>query len=308
VTTPPFIVSTDHTGQSLARYLRGALGNASWNQTKGFIETGKVFVNDRVETDPGRRLCKDDRVALKMAAPDAKRKSRPRVEIVYEDNHLIVINKPAGVSSVPYELKETDTAMDLIRDAWRLKKTRRSTAPLYVVHRIDRATSGLLVYGLTRIATRGLSKQFREHTTARCYLLVAHGAVRDRVIESHLVSDRGDGLRGSSRFARQGKFAKTHVRAKERLRGATVCEVRLETGRTHQIRIHLAEAGHPLVGEKVYSRDFEKAGRDLLPSPRLLLHAQTLGFEHPMTGERLSFTAPVPDDMLRVIDSLRQTR
>jgi 23S rRNA pseudouridine1911/1915/1917 synthase len=173
------------------------------------------------------------------------------------------------------------------------------------VHRIDRATSGLLMFAKSKRAELGLAAQLRAHTMERTYLCVAHGAVASRRIESYLVADRGDALRGSTTHAGQGKRAVTHVLAREALRGATLCEVRLETGKTHQIRIHLAEAGHPLVGEQVYIRDFENAGRRAIAAPRLMLHAATLGFEHPVTGERIALASPPPPDFTVVVDRLR---
>ena len=130
-------------------------------------------------------------------------------------------------------------------------------------------------------------------------------------IESALVADRGDGLRGSARRPGEGKRAVTHVTAKQLLAGgrATLCEVRLETGKTHQIRIHLAERGHPLVGERVYIRDFERrAGGTPLPSPRLLLHAATLGFAHPITGARLAFSSEPPPDFTAAAAALAGRR
>jgi 23S rRNA pseudouridine1911/1915/1917 synthase len=135
----------------------------------------------------------------------------------------------------------------------------------------------------------------------RSYVCVAHGQVRSQRIESFLVRDRGDGLRGSTTRREQGKRAVTHVEARRELHHATLCDVRLETGKTHQIRIHLSEAGHPLVGEPVYIRDF--AG-PVLTSPRLMLHAATLGFEHPVTGAQIALSSPLPADFTGVLDRL----
>jgi len=120
-------------------------------------------------------------------------------------------------------------------------------------------------------------------------------------IESMLVADRGDGLRGSTTHAGQGKRAVTHVSVERALRGATLCAVRLETGKTHQIRIHLAESGHPLVGETVYIRDYTGP---VISSARLMLHAATLGFVHPVTGEQVSLRSPLPPDFTAVVDRL----
>jgi 23S rRNA pseudouridine1911/1915/1917 synthase len=209
---------------------------------------------------------------------------------------------------VPYEKKETGTAMDLVRDHWRHARMKSPTdVALFVVHRIDKETSGLIAFAKSKLAERVLAARFRTHEVERTYLCVAHGRLTDRRIESRLVADRGDGLRGSTRHPGQGKRAVTHVRALEPVgAAATLCEVRLETGKTHQIRIHLAETGHPLVGEKVYVRDFLARGGESLPSPRLLLHAATLGFPHPVTGRPLRFESPLPDDFAAALARLRR--
>jgi 23S rRNA pseudouridine1911/1915/1917 synthase len=217
--------------------------------------------------------------------------------LVYEDRHLVVADKPAGMSSVPYERGERKTLMDSIRDEWRRRGVGKASRALYVVHRLDRATSGLLVFARTRAAERGLQTQFRRHEVERVYVCIAHGVVKDGIIRSRLREDRGDGLRGSALPGDprdEGKLAVTHVRAMEQLPGATVCEARLETGRTHQIRIHLAERDHPLVGETVYIRDFVARGGRLIEAPRLFLHAATLAFLHPVAGQRLAFESPLP--------------
>src|SRR5205823_6034130 len=219
---------------------------------------------------------------------------------VFDDAHVVVIDKPSGVSSVPYEDRELGTAMDLIRGAWRRQGKPATTVALHVVHRIDRATSGLLMFAKSKRAELGIAAQLRAHTCERMYLCVAHGDVGHARIESFLVPDRGDGLRGSG-DARRGKRAVTHVRPRERLRGATLCEVTLETGKTHQIRIHLAERGHPLVGETVYVRDYRGT---IITSARLMLHAATLGFEHPITGERIAMAAATPPDFDAVVARL----
>jgi 23S rRNA pseudouridine1911/1915/1917 synthase len=294
-----FTVEDAEAGQALAGFLRGRHPDKPWREVKRWIATGKVFVDGAVVEDEGARVRAGQTVEVRMTAP---RRVERSVRIVYEDAQLVVIDKPAGVSSVPYaarggrsgaEPPEGRTAIDLVRDAWRRLGRPATAQALFVVHRIDKETSGLLAYAKTKTAERGLGGQFRAHTVERLYVCVAHGEVRAARIESLLVPDRGDGLRGSTRRPGQGKRAVTHVEPVEALRGATLCHVRLETGKTHQIRVHLAEAGHPLVGEKVYIRDFKG---DVIPSARLLLHAATLGFRHPTTEAPLSFEAPLPED------------
>jgi 23S rRNA pseudouridine1911/1915/1917 synthase len=178
----------------------------------------------------------------------------------------------------------------------------RREAPLGIVHRIDKETSGLVVFARTLAAKRDLKQQFRIHTVRRRYRALAHGQVPERSISSRLVQDRGDGLRGSTNNPKLGRVATTHVRPLEALQGATFIECQLETGRTHQIRIHLAEAGSPLLGERVYSKNFP---HPLLSAPRLMLHAQELGFVHPVTGKHLDFEEPLPEDVLLVLKRLR---
>jgi len=310
-------VEAGDAGVTIAALLKARLG-VPWSKARALVERGKVLVDGRPESDVAARVRPGQVVRVDEAAPtplvavgttgtDAR---DPRDRIAFEDAHVVVVDKPAGISSVPYEKRETGTAMDLVRDAWRRSGKRATDVPLHVVHRIDKETSGLLCFAKSKAAERGLEALFRAHDVDRLYLCVAHGQVRDRRIESMLVTDRGDGLRGSSRDGKTGKRAVTHVRAVESLGdgAATLCEVRLETGKTHQIRIHLAEDGHPLVGEKVYIRDYTRRGGEPLPSPRLLLHAATLGFVHPVTGAKVSLEAPLPPDFEAALAKLRRRR
>jgi 23S rRNA pseudouridine1911/1915/1917 synthase len=292
--------TVDQPGLTVAAFIK-ARAEIAWSVAKRNVTTGKVFVDGAVVTEVDHRLAVGQQVELRMAAPRPRDPDREGV-LVYDDAHVVVIDKPAGINSVPYEERETGTAMDLIRGAWRRMGKPATTVPLHVVHRIDRATSGLLAFAKSKRAELGLAAQLRAHTMERMYICVAHGAVTPGRIESQLVADRGDGIRGSTSDPNRGKRAITHVTVREALRHATLCEVRLETGKTHQIRIHLAESGHPLVGEPVYIRDYRGS---ILTSPRLMLHAATLGFEHPVTGERVSLSAPLPPDFTAVVDRLR---
>jgi 23S rRNA pseudouridine1911/1915/1917 synthase len=280
-------VEPGQAGQALAAFLRGALGG-SWSQARALIETGKVFIDGRRAVEAGTRVAAGQRVEVKMRAP-RPRDAAVEVRIVWEDLHAVVIDKPSGISTVPYEAREVGTAMDRLREAWRRQGKAASKVALHIVHRIDRDTSGLVVFAKSKRAEIALAAQFRAHTIERRYRCVAEGAVDFRRVESRLVRDRGDGLRGSTRVPRQGKSSITHVEVLERRARGTVCAVRLETGRTHQIRIHFAEMGHPLIGETVYIRDYLNAGHEPIASHRLMLHAEVLGFAHPVSGEALRF-------------------
>jgi 23S rRNA pseudouridine1911/1915/1917 synthase len=286
-------------GLTLAAFVKARTGVA-WSVAKRQIATGKVFVDGACATAIELRLATGQAVELRTGARRPHDPLREGV-LVYDDAHVVVIDKPSGVNSVPYEDRETGTAMDLIRGAWRRSGKPATTIALHIVHRIDRATSGLLMFAKTKPAELGLAAQLRAHAMQRTYVCVAHGAVSSRRIESSLVADRGDGLRGSTTRPDQGKRAVTHVTALRALHHATLCEVQLETGRTHQIRIHMSEAGHPLVGEPVYIRDFTGS---ILTSSRLMLHAATLGFEHPVTGARIELSSPPPPEFVAVVERL----
>jgi 23S rRNA pseudouridine1911/1915/1917 synthase len=307
-------------GTTLAAALRRRLAGESWSDVRALCTTGKVSLDGEREFDPAARVAAGQRIELRPNAP--KPHTLPAgFRIAFEDAHLVVIEKPSGITSVPYERKDAGTALDLIRASWKRAGKRATATPLYTVHRIDKDTSGLLVFAKTRLAERALHEVFQRHTAARAYLAVAEGDVTAARIESQLVADRGDGIRGSTRHAGQGQLAITYV---ESLRhytrkstgpagraggiAATLCRVRLETGRTHQIRIHLSECGHPLVGETVYIRDLLRAGRQPLPAPRLMLHAGLLGFPHPVTGEPIELRAEPPADFVAVLESLGGTR
>jgi 23S rRNA pseudouridine1911/1915/1917 synthase len=288
-----------------------ALLSVPWSEARRLIETGKIRVAGELRTDPSRSVRGGEQLSLHLRAP------RPRIArvqaleedlVVYADPSLVVVRKPAGVSSVPYGDEspgEEELTLDaLVREVLARRDRIRGRAPLGVVQRLDKATSGLLVFARTFAAKKHLAQQLRLHTMRRRYLAIAHGSVQGGTARSYLVADRGDRLRGSaSGGRREGQLAVTHIEVIERLREATLIGCRLETGRTHQIRIHLAEAGHPLVGESVYVRDFRGTP---IPAPRLMLHAAELGFEHPEGGRPLLFTAPPPADFEQTLARLRE--
>jgi len=287
----------------LDRALRELFPGLSWARARWLIESGKVSVAERLVIDPATVVDGGVSLRIRTASPRPATRSRlPASLIVHVDADVVVVQKPAGVSTVPYEDGERGTLDQLVRALLNRDRRRRSTGEIGVVHRLDRDTTGLIVFARNLAAKRHLQQQFRVHDGERRYLALAHGRVASRTLRSRLVADRGDGLRGTTDHPRLGRLAITHVRAIETLALATLVECRLETGRTHQIRIHLAEAGHPLVGERVYAR-----GRTLpdLGAPRIQLHAASLGFTHPRTGERLHFATPLPDDMTTLLARLR---
>ena len=262
--------------------------------------------------DPLFRVRDPSLVTMHMNAPKPRAPVLPEGAIVHVDAHVVIVDKPSGVSTVPFDEGETGTLDERVRE-WLSEGGRKARGggrpPLGVVHRLDKETSGLLVFTRTWLAKQSLTQQFREHTVLRRYLAIAMGDVGSQTIRSEILPNRGDGLRGSRprdrRASGQGQRAITHVTALESLRGgATLVECKLETGRTHQIRIHLSEAGHPLVGEQVYIRDY---GGDELRAPRMMLHAAELGFVHPATEEDVQWTRDPPLDFQTTLERLRRS-
>jgi 23S rRNA pseudouridine1911/1915/1917 synthase len=277
------------------------LGDVSWNVVRRMIETGKVRVDELQVTESTRTVHAGERLTLSMNAPRSKPRLLPEGAIVFVDAQVVVVEKPSGIATVPFEESERDTLDVLVAELVN-RGAQSRPRPLHVVHRIDKETSGLLVFARTPHALRHLKNQFRFHNVARRYLALAHGNVTSRTIKSRLITDRGDGRRGSTSSQEIGREAITHVRAVERFGDATLVECRLETGRTHQIRIHLSEEGHPLLGERVYSKGYTGT---LLPAPRILLHAAELGFVHPSSEQPMHFDSEPPADFTQAVAALR---
>ena len=284
----------------LDRLLRDHLGNISWNRARQLITTGKVSVNGCVVLDPSARVHPDDQVHLNPTAPNVGIRHSPQIPLLYVDSQIVVVNKPPGISTVPYDNEERGTLYQQVRSQLSTRD-RRTPAPLHVVHRIDKETSGVVVFARTHSALLRLKQLFRRHDIERRYLALVHGKLGPRIFRSRLIADRGDGKRGSTLNPKLGREAVTHARPLEFFRAATLVECTLETGRTHQIRIQLSEAGFPLFGECVYAKAVT-SGREV---PRLMLHAKTLGFNHPNTEIPLHFTLDMPDDMRTFLEGLR---
>jgi 23S rRNA pseudouridine1911/1915/1917 synthase len=297
---------------TVAAIVRDQTG-AAWSRARDLCTEGRVTVNGERCLDSALRVSPGAVVVVDERAPKLRSAALPESAIAFLDRDVVVVDKPAGMLSIAYEPGDKDTLVDCTRILLRRMGGRGFEPRLGVVHRLDKETSGLMVFARTLDAKRILALQFRAHDIERVYHAIAHGDVTAKRVETHLVTDRGDGIRGSyGHFRRpkggippEAKRSVTHVRPIAPLAGATLVECRLETGRQHQIRIHLSELGHPLVGERVYIRDY--AGPKI-ESARPMLHARVLGFVHPRTGQRISFEREAPDDFRAMIESLRPTR
>jgi len=323
---------------TLAAFLRGRLPAASWSQVQSLVRSRHVLVHGNICTDAARRLKEGEVVKVLEAA--APKPPGPRdVRIVHLDDDVVVVDKPTGVTTTRHHEERSwpmrrrqiqPTLEELVPEAIRVHLSRggaghrggkgrpatgsaparRRVPPVRAVHRIDRETSGLVVFARNVPAARILAEQFRLHATHRRYLALVLGRVGAGTMRSHLVRDRGDGRRGSVEGDDDGKLAVTHVTPVEHFGDAyTLVECRLETGRTHQIRIHMSESGHPVCGERVYLQTRRGTGvksQDESHAPRVMLHAAELGFVHPETGAELRFESPLPADMKQVLAALRK--
>jgi 23S rRNA pseudouridine1911/1915/1917 synthase len=314
------IVTGDQAGQTLAAFLRGHLAGQSWSAVRTVIGGRRVRIDGELCLDPARRL-RDGQVVELLAQSLATSRQHDALQIRYLDSHVVVVEKPSGISTVRHPVERAwparrkalhPTLEDLVPPliALREGKRRKGVLPrLRVVQRLDKETSGLVVFARTVAAEQGLGRQFRDHTVVRRYLAVIPGKVASQRIATRLIRDRGDGRRGSTSDAKLGKEAITDIESLERLPGYTLLSCRLQTGRTHQIRIHLAELGYPLCGEKVYNRKLSgEVVADQSKAPRLALHAAELGFAHPVTGEALRWEMALPGDLKAWLDHLRKAR
>lgn len=296
-------VPQSETAPALAGFLRGRV-EGSWKKVKQRVRAGAVRVDGQVVTDPGHRLCAGQVVSVGRATQRPGQPQSQGIDIVWMDSQVVVVDKPAGISTVPSGDDVDDTAQSRLRA--QLGRGQRKLPPAFKVHRIDKATSGLVMFARTPRALEGLKAQVHARSLERSYLCVVHGTLSDQTFESWFVRDRGDGLRGSTRGTK-GRRAVTHLEVVERLGAVTLCRCRLETGRTHQIRIHLAEAGHPLVGEPVYIRRFVSRGGEPVEAPRMMLHAAELGFVHPVKGTRVHVESPLPEAFATFVEARRHS-
>ena len=311
-------------GQEMVRvdkYLFDRIQRASRNRIQRAADAGFVRANGK-PVKCSYRVKPMDVITLVMDRPRYDNEVVPEeipLNIVYEDNTLMVVNKPAGLVVHPGHGNWHGTLVNAI--AWHLKDTKGYDANdphLGLVHRIDKDTSGLLVIAKTADAKTDLGLQFYHKTTRRRYRALVWGNVEqdEGTIVGNIGRNPKDRLQMTVLPEGQGKHAVTHYRVLERLGYVTLLECILETGRTHQIRVHMKHIGHVLFNDERYG------GHEILKGthfakykqfvnncfdvcPRQALHAMTLGFKHPVTGQEMDFTSPLPDDMERLLDRWR---
>ncbi len=295
----------------LDKRLKEAHPHLSWRQVREAIEKGQVTVDARVQRDTGLGVSSTANVGLDRNRP-AQLKAHASFDILHEDEHVLVIDKPAGLLSIPSApgLGSTeDTVLRRVREYMAFKRGHKTYVGM--LHRLDRDTSGSLAVALSTDAHAAGRELFKHHQFERHYLALVQGVpdppsgtIAARISSGYrsgrrtLVDDDDDGLEASTDYL-----------VREKLKGAALLELRLHTGRQHQIRLHLEKLGHPLIGERVYD-SFKTLGPQdpMTSSRRNMLHAWTLAFPHPLTTTRISVGAPLPADFEKLLARLRRGR
>ncbi|MCR9295351.1 MAG: RluA family pseudouridine synthase [bacterium] len=344
----------EHVGETLSAVLKDLIPDSSWGQVKKWISHRRVSVNGNLCVDAARRMTDKDVIHF-FQQPQSRLVEQRDIRIVFVDDDLLVVEKPAGITTVRhFQERKLSTRRRQVQPTLeemlppvlaKIQKLRWPPLPpkgmnrgrfetnlqrgrqrpghiqnlkklpaelqVFPVHRLDRDTSGLMLFARNRNTEQQLMQMFKRHAVHRRYTAVCHGTVQPTTIRSWLVRDRGDGIRGS--LMQNGRLldspppnddsareAVTHVVASQPVADGRYSLVRckLETGRTHQIRIHLSEAGHPICGDKIYHR---LPSGQLIPdesgAPRQALHSDQIAFRHPITGEELRFQMPLPMDL-----------
>ncbi|MBP9994157.1 MAG: RluA family pseudouridine synthase [bacterium] len=312
-------------GQSLTRvdkFLQNHLENVSRNRVQNAAKAGSIMVNDKA-VKQNYRVKPFDVVTVVLAYPPREVVISPEdipLDVVYEDDDIIVVNKQAGLVVHPGHGNFSGTLLNALAYHFRENGAKVDNGFGYLVHRIDKDTTGLMVVAKNETAQTGLAAQFFVHSTTRRYHALVWGDFTDDegVIEGNI----GRSLKDRVAMAvypdgSQGKSAVTHYKVIERFNYVTLIECRLETGRTHQIRAHMQHVGHPLFNDGLYGGDIILKGttfskyRQFISNcfeeiPRHCLHAKVLGFVHPSTGKELHFDSQLPTDMTSVIERWRR--
>ena len=322
---------TSDKGQSMMRldkYLTQKMTETSRSRIQMAVEAGYVRVNGNVAKS-NYKIKPLDEISLVFPYEKRVRDIGPEnipLDIVFEDNDILIINKPAGLVVHPGHGHFSGTLVNAV--AYHLTYRDKNTQPSendkikngILVHRIDKDTSGILVVAKNDEAQLKLAKQFFEHTTKRKYVAIVWGNLSEDegTIDANIARDESDRMRFSvPKDPTKGRHAVTHYRVLERFGYVTVVECQLETGRTHQIRVHLKHLGHPLFnderygGNKIISGTIFSKYKQFIDNcfqilPRQALHAKTLGFIHPTTGKEVFFDSNIPEDMNNLINKMRE--
>ena len=305
-------VGAGEAGRRLDLWLAARLPDLSRTRIKALVDAGRVRV-DGAASKAAHRLKDGERVDVVVPPPAPEEMAAEAIPlaVVFEDAHVLVVDKPAGMVTHPGAGRSTGTlAAAALAHAPEIAGVGGPRRP-GIVHRLDKGTSGLIVLAKSREAYDSLTAQLQRRTMSRRYLCLAHGAIAslEGMIDAPIARDPRSRVRMAVARAGTGRRAVTRFRVLERFAGYTYLECRLETGRTHQIRVHLASLGHPVVGDATYGATRSRQP-DTLPSDLVedlggvALHAAGLSFLHPVTGETVDLSCPLPNRIARLLSHL----
>ena len=297
-----FIIEKENNGARIDRFLADAAPELSRSRIQKLIKDAHITVNEK-PVKSNYRLLTDDVISLsipELKEPDILPEALP-LDILYEDRDVIVVNKPKGMVVHPAPGHYTGTLVNalLYHCKDQLSGINGDLRP-GIVHRIDMDTTGSLIVCKNDLAHQNLSEQLKEHSIHRIYIAIVHGNIKEN--EGTVNAPIGRHPTNRKKMAineKNGKPAITHYKVLERFSNYTYMEFKLETGRTHQIRVHMASIGHPLLGDTVYS-----SGKSPFKTQGQTLHAMTIGFIHPRTNEYMEISAPLPEYFLKILKSL----
>ena len=297
-------VKKEETGQRIDRYL-ATVGKYSRTAIQRLIQEEKIQVNKKSQK-PSYKVQEGDILTVEEEKPvetSLKAQDIP-VEVIYEDKDIIVVNKPKGMVVHPANGNPDGTLVNAILSICKdsLSGIGGEIRP-GIVHRLDKDTSGLLIIAKNDESHIKMSEQIKNREVKKIYIALVRGNVKEKEATIDMPIGRSTKDRKKMAVTKKGKNAVTHFKVLERFNGYTLLEVRIETGRTHQIRVHLSEIGYPIVGDMVYSN-----GKNPFGVEGTMLHAQKLQFKHPITGKELLLEAPIPEYFKKVLESLEKEK
>ena len=316
------IVKDDEKGQRVDQFISNKEKNLSRTRIKNLILNKKLKINKKTITDPSKKICSDDSINLEIPVPK-KTSLKPfnfKLDIVYEDKDLIVVNKPAGISMHPGAGDYDKTLVNALMhyDSKNLSNIGDELRP-GIVHRIDKDTSGLVVIAKNNTSHEKLSNQFSEHSVKRVYQALIWGKLRPQFGKINTLITRSSKNRQLMEVGlTKGKKAITNYKTLEifendKIPTFSLIECKLETGRTHQIRVHMSHKGNNILGDRKYKKKFKKIKginsnleKLILNLNRQFLHAKVLGFIHPKSQKKLEFNSVLPSDLENILKTLRK--
>ncbi len=316
------IVKDVEKAQRVDQFLSNKEKDLSRTRIKNLILNKKLKINKKTITDPSKKICADDFINLEIPEPKktSLKKYNFKLDIIYEDKDLLIVNKPSGISMHPGAGDYDKTLVNALMyyDSKNLSNIGDELRP-GIVHRIDKDTSGLVVIAKNNISHEKLSKQFSEHSIKRVYQTLIWGKLRPQLGKIHTLITRSSKNRQLMEVGlTKGKKAITNYKTLEvfendKIPTFSFVECKLETGRTHQIRVHMSYKGNNIVGDKKYKKKFKKIKNTnldlekmILNLSRQFLHAKVLGLIHPKSGEKLEFTSVLPNELEKILKKLRK--